>query len=446
MSTAQAAVLSDTHHVYTPRGRNALQTICEKHFQEFYNAYEESYADRYGKFRLDRIMEVGEHFLACGDYMRGVARIRCTNPDCGHDYLRPFSCKGFYLCPSCSQKRTLLFAEHLIEEVLLELPHRQFVFTFPKALRVFFRHDRRLFEDISRLIFSMVQEFYQEVAGTPIQTGMVIAHQTFGDMMRFNPHYHAIIIEGGFNESGTFVSIPFAGLQKMTEYFRRKVVWLFVEKELINEEFARNLFSWKHSGFSMDNSVRMLDRKSRENIGQYMARPPLSLKKITYEPFKGKVLFHTTYSDYFKENLHMFNALDFLAELTQHIPPKGVQLIRRYGLYSSRIKGAWDDMPFVAERAPSGWKEEQVESGVSDAPIDFDPFFEHNSVDSQTYKRAWARLLAKVYELDPFVCPKCGSEMKVIAVIQEPEEIKRILRHLVKIGRSPPGLDPASLN
>jgi hypothetical protein len=26
---------------------------------------------------------------------------------------------------------------------LLQLPHRQFVFTFPKALRVFFRNDRK---------------------------------------------------------------------------------------------------------------------------------------------------------------------------------------------------------------------------------------------------------------------------------------------------------------
>ena len=76
----------------------------------------------------------------------------------------------------------------------------------------------------------MVQEFYHEVAGTPIQTGMVIAHQTFGDMMRFNPHYHAIIVEGGFNDEGKFISIPFAGLQKMTEYFRRKVIWLFVKR------------------------------------------------------------------------------------------------------------------------------------------------------------------------------------------------------------------------
>ena len=61
----------------------------------------------------------------CGDYLQGIARIRCTNPECGHDYFRPFSCKGFYLCPSCGQKRTLLFGEHLTNEVLLNLPHRR---------------------------------------------------------------------------------------------------------------------------------------------------------------------------------------------------------------------------------------------------------------------------------------------------------------------------------
>lgn len=36
--------------------------------------------------------------------------------------------------------------------------------------------------------------------------------------------------------------------------------------------------------------------------------------------------------------------------------------------------------------------------------------------------------------------------MKVIAVIHDPEEIERILAHLVKAGRAPPGFDPAELN
>ena len=88
----------------------------------------------------------------------------------------------------------------------------------------------------------------------------------------------------------------------------------------------------------------------------------------------GRVLFHTHYNEYFKENVHMFKPLDFLAELTQHIPPKGVQLIRRYGLYSSRIKGAWESMPHVAERAPAGWKiQHKSQTGTSD-PGDFDTF------------------------------------------------------------------------
>ena len=46
-----------------------LHTIFEKHFKDFCDLYEEQYADRYGKFHLARIMDVTEHFLACGDYL-----------------------------------------------------------------------------------------------------------------------------------------------------------------------------------------------------------------------------------------------------------------------------------------------------------------------------------------------------------------------------------------
>jgi hypothetical protein len=431
---------------YVPRGRNELHRIFERHFADFCNRYDEKYAATYGRYRLERIQQLGERFCDCGDYLQGVARIRCTNPECGHDYFRPFSCKGFYLCPSCSRKRTILFAEHLTNEVLLNLPHRQFVFTMPKALRPFFRHDRRLFADVSRLIYRIIDEFYAEAAGRPLHTGMVIAHQTFGDMLRWNPHFHAIVLEGGFDEEGTFFYIPFSGLQSMVEVFRRRVIKLLVERQLLSEDFARNLLSWKHSGFSIDNSVRILDQSSQESLAEYVARPPISLKKIRYEPFKGRVLFHTMYSQYFKQNLHMFNALDFLAELTQHIPPKRLQLIRRYGLYASRTKGRWEEMPWVAERAPEGWKTAHQIDGVAD-DLGYEPLSDGaQEVTVDARKRAWARLLAKVYEVDPFVCPKCGAEMKVIAIIEDLDELGRILRHLVKVGRSPPGFDPDRLN
>ena len=58
----------------------------------------------------------------------------------------------------------------------------------------------------------------------------------------------------------------------------------------------------KETGFSIDNSVKIfgLDHKARESLAQYIARAPVSLKKITSELFHGKVLFKTKYNDYFK--------------------------------------------------------------------------------------------------------------------------------------------------
>lgn len=76
----------------------------------------------------------------------------------------------------------------------------------------------------------MIKEFYKEAAGIEITTGMVIAYQTFGDMLRFNPHFHSIVLEGGLDKDGNFAFIPFSGLEKMTEYFRRKVINLFLGK------------------------------------------------------------------------------------------------------------------------------------------------------------------------------------------------------------------------
>jgi len=54
--------------------------------------------------------------------------------------------------------------------------------------------------------------------------------------------------------------------------------------------------------------------------------------------------------------------------------------------------------------------------------------------------------MKKVYGVDPLVCPRWGSPMKIIAIIMDQEETKKILKYLAKIGRPPPDFDPASLN
>jgi len=44
------------------------------------------------------------------------------------------------------------------------------------------------------------------------------------------------------------------------------------------------------------------------------------------------------------------------------------------------------------------------------------------------------------------LCPRCGSQMRLAAVITDPAEVRKILRHLLEIGRAPPGLHPSALN
>ena len=62
------------------------------------------------------------------------------------------------------------------------------------------------------------------------------------------------------------------------------------------------------------------------------------------------------------------------------------------------------------------------------------------------WKASWARLLANVYEVDALRCTRCGSQMRVLALITDPPQVHRILRHLIKTGAAPPGLQPASVS
>jgi len=81
-------------------------------------------------------------FLRCGDLQEGFARVRC--PDCQHEMFVAFSCKQRCTCPSCHQKRTLLTAMHVAEDVCLPVAHRQVVLTIPRRLRLHTWFDRKL--------------------------------------------------------------------------------------------------------------------------------------------------------------------------------------------------------------------------------------------------------------------------------------------------------------
>jgi transposase-like zinc-binding protein len=102
--------------LYRPRDPRAspLWQCTTRHAEELRRA---------GRIRRPVEEQVIERFIQCGDPHHGFARIRCDA--CGHDYLLPFSCKTRCFCPSCHQKRVLLYGEWVEEEVLEPVPHRR---------------------------------------------------------------------------------------------------------------------------------------------------------------------------------------------------------------------------------------------------------------------------------------------------------------------------------
>ena len=79
---------------------------------------------------------------------------------------------------------------------------------------------------------------------------------------KYNTEYGNIRLERftSFKDSLNFIFIPIAELEKMKELFRRLVIKYFVDSKLLSQELANNLLSWKHSGFSIDNSHLFLKK------------------------------------------------------------------------------------------------------------------------------------------------------------------------------------------
>ena len=84
-------------------------------------------------------------------------------------------------------------------DVLKKIPHRHFVFSIPKMLRRYFLYDRSLLSELSRCAWESLKIFLQEAVPEKNHLpGAVIAMQTFGDFLGFNPPCHILVTDGCF--------------------------------------------------------------------------------------------------------------------------------------------------------------------------------------------------------------------------------------------------------
>ena len=409
-----------------------LYRLVEANYDEVKGQWDERFEERYGYWRgfVDGVVL---RYLDCGVFSAGLARVRCGT--CHAEYIIACSCRGRGFCPSCGAKRAAAFGALLHDEVLEPVGHAMWTFTIPKMLRRYFLRDRKLLGELCRAAWEAVAELMAAAAGEAegFSTGMVAAVQTAGDLLNLHPHVHAIVPRGGWDRDGAWVPVPFVDAGAAERLFRHKVLKLLMGEGLVTEERAALLLSWDHhTGFSVDASVKAEpeDGAGLERMARYILRGPLSLERMEWAGGDAEVLYTPKGKgdgDRVEERL---DPLDFLARVIAHVPDPRLHLLRYYGHYSNAARGKRRKGSAVALEGRPGSSTGDEENGQTPA-------------ERQAARRAWARLIKRVYETDPLVCTKCGGVMKVIAVILDPKVIRKILAHIERRdeggSRAPPG-------
>ncbi len=153
---------------------------------------------------------------------------------------------------------------------------------------------------------------------------------------------------------------------------------------------------------------------------QYIVRNTINQEKISYREDTGKVIYHYKMSKgKNKKNFGIYDAEEFIAALTQHIPDRSFQMVRYFGFYSNKTRGLREK-----ER-----KRKKMASNIDNKnPIDLIDVSNHCPKKIPGF--TWRNCFKKIYKIDPLECPHCGGNMSVISFITEVFVVKKILDHL----------------
>jgi hypothetical protein len=204
----------------------------------------------------------------------------------------------------------------------------------------------------------------------------------------------------------------------------------------------------KVAGFSLHAGVaaRAEQRDKLERLCRYISRPAISEKRLSLTP-NGNVRYQlkTPYRD---GTTHViFEPLDFVARLAALVPTPRVNLTRFHGVFAPNSKYRARVTP--AKRGRGGQLATTADAEEPTAA-------EHRAA------MTWAQRLKRVFGIDidqsaglPIgtaagcrgaggyrdvpdeTCPACGGAMRIIACIEDPAVIEKILTHLDAKGAEP---------
>ena len=113
----------------------------------------------------------------------------------------------------------------------------------------------------------------------------------------------------------------------------------------------------------------------------------------------------------------VMSPLEFMQRLAALVPRPRLHLIRFHSVLAPNAKLRREIVPSPPEQATA-------------------PACDH--AQGAPARLSWARLLKRVFDINIEHCPNCGGSLKIIAAIEDPPVIVKILAHLGLPTRAPP--------
>jgi Putative transposase/Transposase zinc-binding domain len=468
--------------VYVPRSptTGVLYGVVQTHWNDFAATVRER-TDGVGLPSF--VVAEFRKFLRCGVLAHGFARIRCG--DCAFERLLPFSCKGRGFCPSCGGRRMTERAAHLVEHVFPpDVPVRQWVLSVPHRLRYRLAYDHRLCRIVLGVFVRALRSAYRRQAKrqglASGETGMVTSVQRFGGSLNLHVHFHTLVLDGIFvadTDGLRFHPAPAPtddDVRRVVRRVRRRLVRLGIgevagtdgDVDPLAEEsealaglsraaiLGRTALggragrgplrigadpdaSWvdrdvplhaHDGGFDLHAAVHVgaSDRGRLAELCRYLCRPPFAQHRLR-KLIDGRIAI-ALQRPWADGTTHLvFTPMEVLERLVPLVPRPRINLLIYHGVLAPNAP--WRRL-VVAREEESHVAGSAVAAAPSPATSDEIPSTDGRRTPIRPRYRSWAELMRRAFDTDVLACPKCGGRMVLLATIEDPVVISRILTHL----------------
>ena len=353
---------------------NVLQQIFTDYYEEI------EYILHPRKTEMENI----DKMIHCGDPSFGGAMYGC--PHCGKLKFVPFRCHSRF-CPTCGNKYTMDRTTSMSFK-LVNVTHRHCVFTIDENLREFFLKDRSLLDCLFHSVNSVITRmFFKMNKSKNFTPGFIMVLHTFGRDLKWNPHIHCLISEGGYSDDGFWRNVKHFDYTFLLNAFRTALLNEMESK--IGSSFKKvkaKCYREHQQGFYVYAKPNLCDpRIVVKYIGRYLGRPVIATSRI--DKYDGEmVTFHYNRHEdeqYIEETIP---AMEFIQRLIRHIPEKHFKMIRYGGIYAR-----------------------------------------HREIDSKLYRaiskskhhiyrsfNQWRTAILSSFGYDPLVCPDCQHRMEFL--------------------------------